>query len=138
VTLQYPGYRWVAALLAVVAFLGGSFFVWASHQRARGVDVWRKIHQLPGWILRNYVGVTAGVIAAISVFIAKEWRNPAWGAKAPEDWFVLLGSLFTTYTATLTAAAAIAKPSESPPTSPPAEGEPPSAPAGTPRVDADV
>jgi hypothetical protein len=114
VTLQYPGYRWVVPLLAVVTFLAGSFFVWASHQRARSEEVWTKIGDLPGWLVKNYVGVTGGAIAAVSVFIAKEWRSPAWGAMAPEDWFALLGSLFTAYTATLTAATAIAKPKDEP------------------------
>jgi hypothetical protein len=114
INLQYAGYRWIVPLLAVITFIGGSFIVWASHKRARqdGPErsIWRDISELPGWIANNYVGVAGGVIAAVSVFIAKYWRNPPWGANAPEDWFALLGVMFTAYTTTLTAATAVVGP----------------------------
>jgi hypothetical protein len=117
-TLQYPGYRWVVPVFAVVTFLAGSFVVWASGKKAqKGAStttekesVWRDISELPAWILDNYVGVVAGAIAAISVFVAKYWRSPPWGAMAPEDWLALLGSVFTAYTASLTAASALVPP----------------------------
>jgi hypothetical protein len=32
------------------------------------------------------------------------WRDPAWGAKAPEDWLTLLEAMFSTFTAALAAA----------------------------------
>ena len=114
VSLQYSGYRWVVPVLGVVTFLGGSFLVWASHKRASFTEgkgsIWRDIGELPGWIANNYVGVAGGVIAAISVFIAKYWRTAPWGASAPEDWFALLGGMFTAYTTTLTAATALVTP----------------------------
>jgi hypothetical protein len=116
VSLQYSGYRWIVPLLGVVTFIGGSFLVWASHKRASYKEdeekgsIWRDIGDLPGWIANNYVGVAGGTIAAISVFIAKYWRNAPWGASAPEDWFALLGGMFTAYTTTLTAATALVTP----------------------------
>jgi hypothetical protein len=115
VSLQYSGYRWIVPLLGVVTFIGGSFLVWASHKRASYTEetkgsIWRDIDDLPGWIANNYVGVAGGAIAAISVFIAKYWRNAPWGASAPEDWFALLGGMFTAYTTTLTAATALVTP----------------------------
>jgi hypothetical protein len=115
VSLQYSGYRWIVPLLGVVTFIGGSFLVWASHMRAsttreRQRSIWRDIGELPGWIANNYVGVAGGAIATISVFIAKYWRTAPWGANAPEDWFALLGGMFTAYTTTLTAATALVTP----------------------------
>lgn len=119
VTLQYAGYRWIVPLLGVVTFLAGSFVVWASHKRASNTpeqtSIWRSINQLPGWIMGNYVGVAGGMIAMTSVFIARYWRTPAWGARAPEDWFALLGAMFTAFTTTLTAATAIVTPHPSAP-----------------------
>ena len=113
-SLQYPGYRWLVPVFGVVTFIGGSFLVWASHKRASYTaekgSIWRDIGELPGWISNNYVGVAGGVIATISVFIAKYWRNGPWGASAPEDWFALLGGMFTAYTTTLTAATALVTP----------------------------
>lgn len=118
VTLQQPGYRWIVPLFGVITLLAGSFTVWAAGKKAQqgasstpGVEsVWKDLRQLPAWMLDNYVGVVAGAIAAISVFVAKYWRNPAWGARAPEDWLALLGSVFTAYTASLTAATALVPP----------------------------
>jgi hypothetical protein len=109
VTLQYPGYRWIVPLFAVAALLAGSFLVWASHQKARHVEIWnvKALQELPGWIADNYVGVVGGIVAALGVFLSKYWRSPAWGANAPEDWIALFGSLFSAYTATLTAASAL-------------------------------
>lgn len=118
VTLQYPSYKWIAALFGVVVFIAGSFFVWASGKKADDKPVWAwnpghadpGLADLPRWLLHNYVGVVAGTIAAISVFLATYWRNPAWGAKAPEEWFALFGATFTAFTATLTATSAVVKP----------------------------
>jgi hypothetical protein len=114
VTLQYDAYGWMTPLLALVSFLGGSFVVWASHEKVKmgrkGGSIWRRVGLLPGWIADNYVGVAGGIIAMTSVFIARYWRTPAWGARAPEDWFALLGAMFTAYTSTLTAATAIVVP----------------------------
>lgn len=120
VTLQYPGFRWIVPVMAVVVFLAGSFLVWASTRKAAIAatsssetdSVWKSVRLFPGWILDNYVGVVAGVIAAISVFIAKYWRNAPWGAMAPEDWFALLGGLFTAYTTALTAGSALVTPQQ--------------------------
>jgi hypothetical protein len=117
-TLQQPGYRWIAPLFGVLTLLAGSFTVWDAGKKAQqgasstpGVEsVWKDLRQLPAWMLDNYVGVVAGAIDAISVFVAKYWRNPAWGARAPEDWLALLGSVFTAYTASLTAATAFVPP----------------------------
>lgn len=113
ITLQYPSYKWIAALFGVVVFIAGSFFVWASGKKADNKAVWAwsgGLAELPRWLLHNYVGVVAGTIAAISVFLATYWRNPAWGAKAPEEWFALFGATFTAYTATLTATSAVVPP----------------------------
>jgi hypothetical protein len=112
VTLQYTGYRWVVAVIGAVTFVAGSFTVWAAGKKVERKgeapkSVWEDIGELSGWIADNYIGVVAGAIAAISVFLAKYWRNPAWGANAPDDWFALLGGMYTAYTATLTAATAI-------------------------------
>jgi hypothetical protein len=116
VTLQYPSYRWIVPLIGGLTLIAGSFTVWAAGKKAQQSgkpprSVWKDIDQLSGWIADNYVGVVGGSITAISVFLAKYWRNPAWGANAPEDWFALLGSMFTAYTATLTAATALVSPS---------------------------
>jgi hypothetical protein len=110
VTLQYRGYRLIAAAIGVIAFIAGSFFVWASGRKSSNLLIWqwnKGLKDLPRWLLYNYVGVVAGIIAGISVFLASYWHNPAWGANAPEDWFALLGATFTAYTATLTAATAV-------------------------------
>jgi hypothetical protein len=112
VTLQYPGYRWVVSVIGAVTFVAGSFTVWAAGKKVERKgeapkSVWKDIGELSGWIANNYIGVVAGAIAATSVFLAKYWRNSAWGANAPDDWFALLGSMYTAYTATLTAATAI-------------------------------
>jgi hypothetical protein len=111
VTLQYPGYRWMVPLLAIVTLIAGSFVVWAHETRSKedDSDVWftERLQELPGWIARHYVGVFAGAIAAVGVFTASYWRSEAWGAKAPEDWLALLGAVFTAFTTALTAAAAI-------------------------------
>lgn len=124
VTLQYPGYRWIVPVMSVVILLAGSFLVWAAGKKAAARErstwtIWGDLSELPGWMANNYVGVVGGAIAAISVFIVKYWRTPPWGAKAPEDWFALLGSMFTAFTATLTAAAALIPAAQTPP--PPAE-----------------
>ena len=125
-TLQYPGYRWMVPVLAIITLIGGSFVVWAHETKSKEEevrarsrrrdettkddhDVWSvaSLQELPGWIVRHYVGVFAGAIAAIGVFTASYWRNVAWGAKAPEDWLALLGAVFTAYTTALTAAATV-------------------------------
>jgi hypothetical protein len=97
-------------LFGIIVFLAGSFSVWASGRRPDNKPIWKwegALADLPRWLLYNYVGVVAGAIAAISVFLATYWHNPAWGAKAPDDWFALLGSTFTAFTATLAAASAV-------------------------------
>jgi hypothetical protein len=118
VTIHYRSYKPIAAVLAVVTFLAGSFVVWAAGKKAQwsagdpaeGFSVWRHLSEFPRWIADNYAGVVGGAIAGITVFIAKFWRTPPWGAMAPEEWFALLGGVFSAYTATLTTISAAVPP----------------------------
>jgi hypothetical protein len=113
VRVQNLAYPAIAIWFGLITVIAGTFFVWASGKREKDQHIWREpgeesvVRQIVKWAFRNYAGVGAGAIAAITVFVAKYWRDPAWGAKAPEDWFALLGALFTAYTATLTTAAAV-------------------------------
>lgn len=113
VTVQYPFFRPIIFLFGVVVFLSGSFFVWASGRKTTGKPIWQwtdALEDLPAWLLDNYVGVVTGVITAGSVFLANYWHNPVWGAKAPDEWFTLLGGMFTAYTAAFTTTSALVHP----------------------------
>jgi hypothetical protein len=116
VTLQYVGYQWVVWIIGIVTFFAGTFVVWAAGKKAAAAEaqeekplrsIWRDLRELGPWIANNYIGVVGGAIAATSVYLSKYWRSAPWGASAPEDWFALLGGMFTAYTATLTAASAL-------------------------------
>jgi hypothetical protein len=105
-TFQYPEYCWVLVVFALVVLSAGSGFVWAASRRAAEKDVFA-----PGWFAdggrwarSNVIAIILGSIAATSAFIVSYWRNPAWGAKAPEDWLTLLGAMFSAFTAALAAA----------------------------------
>jgi hypothetical protein len=52
-------------------------------------------------VTRNIIPIIAGGAAALSAFLVSYWRNPSWGAKAPEDWLTLFGAMFSAYTATV-------------------------------------
>lgn len=120
VTVQYRGYVWMISAFGLLVVGAGSLFVWASGRRTAGLDVlgtgWRG--HLKTWIASNVLGIVLGVVALGSAFLATYWRNPTWGAKAPEDWLTLLGAMFSAFTAALAASSATA----SRPPAPPAGG----------------
>lgn len=105
VTLQYRSYPWIVILFGLIVLVSGAGSVWAAGRRAKEGDVfandWRK--DLWSWTKRNLIAIALGVIAATSAFIASYWRNASWGARAPEDWFTLLGAMFAAFTAAVTA-----------------------------------
>jgi hypothetical protein len=108
VTLQHRRYIWWAVSFGMLVLLTGTFFVWASSRRDREAaatvgdfrDNWRD------WLRGRTIAFALGTIGATSAFVATYWRNPAWGARAPEDWFSLLGAMFSAFTAGLTAGSA--------------------------------
>jgi len=116
VTFQYPNYPLLISLI-VVLLAGGSWYVWATSQRITGHDVlegdW--VDRFLGWLGHNIVAFIPATIAAGGAFLAAYWRNPAWGARAPEDWFTLLGATFAAFSATLAGAASIGKRGPAPP-----------------------
>jgi hypothetical protein len=106
-TFQYPRSLWMTILYAAFILSLGSAFVWATAQRTAGktlTDRWW--NDLLSWFTANLVSLVPAAIAAGGVFLARYWRDPSWGAKAPEDWFTLLGAMFTAYAAALAAASA--------------------------------
>ncbi len=108
VTAQYQDYQWVVVLFGLVTLLVGSWFVWASGRRTAQKPVVEPgaLKDFRGWALANVLGIGVGTIAASSAFIATYWRDMAWGDKAPEDWFTLLGAVFSAFTAGVAAGSA--------------------------------
>lgn len=108
VTAQYGNYPWMLAAIGLVTLLGGSWFVWASGRRTGEKPVVGDgaSKDFQGWAVANVLGIGVGAIAATSAFIATYWRDVAWGDKAPEDWFTLLGAVFTAFTAGVAAGSA--------------------------------
>jgi len=104
ITLQYGHFRWMVYVFGLITLVVGSGFVWASAQRNTGTEIIRADtpKDFGEWLGHNVLGVAIGAVAAVSAFIAVYWRNPSWGAKAPEDWFGLLGAIFAAFTAGLT------------------------------------
>lgn len=106
VSLQYRSFWWFTILFGVVVLVFGAGSVWAAGRRAKNGNVfegdWHR--DLWRWFLANLIAVALGAIAATSAWVASYWRNPSWGAKAPEDWFTLLGTMFAAFTAAVTAA----------------------------------
>lgn len=106
VSLQYRSFWWFTILFGIAVLVFGAGSVWAAGRRAKNgsvfADGWRR--DLWRWLHANLIALGLGGIAATSAWIASYWRNPSWGAKAPEDWFTLLGTMFAAFTAAVTAA----------------------------------
>lgn len=106
VSLQYRSFEWFTIIFGVMVLLLGAGSVWAAGRRAKSGDVfeddWHR--DFGRWFVANLIAVALGAIAATSAWVASYWRNPSWGAKAPEDWFTLLGAMFAAFTAAVTAA----------------------------------
>ncbi len=112
ITAQYPGYRWMVLLYGVGLLGPGSLFVWATARRTTGRPIGNLLRREPRkglweWALPNLVAFVPPAVAAGGVFIASYWRDPAWGAKAPEDWFQLFAAMFTAYSTALAASTAL-------------------------------
>lgn len=105
VSLQYRRWLWFTILFGIIVLCAGAGSVWAASRRARTKAVfgsgWH--NDLWTWIGANLIGLAVGGIAATSAWVVSYWRNPSWGAKAPEDWFTLLGAMFAAFTAALSA-----------------------------------
>lgn len=110
VTLQYAHWRWVAWVFGWLVLIAGTGFIWATVQRNKGEAIVGAgcLTSFRDWVGHNVLGVGVGATTAVTAFIAAYWRNPAWGARAPEDWFALLGAMFAAFTAGL-AAGSVAK-----------------------------
>lgn len=123
VTLQFADWGVWALIFGTLILIGGPFFVWASGRkevfikedstkRPTWKDVPHTLNQLYfHWLpFDNFMGLFVGVFAAFSAFIATYWSNPAWGAKAPNDWVTLLAAMFTAFTTGLAAGSAASDP----------------------------
>ena len=124
VTVQLADWGIWVFLFALVILVGGPFFVWASGRKPvflikdpkRKSPTWQEVRDtLKELYLRwlpftNFMGLFVGIFAAFSAFIASYWSNPAWGAKAPNDWVTLLAAMFTAFTTGLAAGSATSDP----------------------------
>jgi hypothetical protein len=100
-SLQFRRYQPIAVLFGLGVLIAGTISVWAAGRRAanKGVFASGALDDFGAWGRSNFVPITAGVVAALSAFIVSYWRNPSWGAKAPEDWLTLFGAMFSALTA---------------------------------------
>ncbi|HEX2031741.1 MAG TPA: hypothetical protein VHL78_10115 [Actinomycetota bacterium] len=106
VTIQYPYWPLlffpflfgVLLFAPIVVWLGGEPSeiprIPALSRRGRGAD-W----DLRGWARETVFPLVTGGIAAFGAFFATYWRDPAWGAEAPEQWIALFAAMFTAATA---------------------------------------
>jgi hypothetical protein len=104
VSLQYRRYPPIAVLFGLGILIAGTVSVWAAGGRAQKRDpmIGRSaLKDLAHWAGRNVIPIVAGGAAALSAFLVSYWRNPSWGAKAPEDWLTLFGAMFSAFTATV-------------------------------------
>lgn len=101
VSLQYRRYQPIVVLFGFGVLVFGMGSVWAAGRRAAAREVLSTtaLGDFLGWAKANVVPLIAGGAAALSAFTVSYWRNPAWGAKAPEDWLTLFGAMFSAFTA---------------------------------------